>query len=53
MEKNIKDFINSGQTEAEFFHLSNGDTITLGDYIQQRKEKDLLYLCRIFDRKTG
>ena len=44
MEKNIKAFINSGQTEADFFHLSNGDTITLGDYIQQRKEKDAEFL---------
>ncbi len=44
MEKKIQDFIYSGQTEAEFFHLSNGDTITLGDYIQQRNEKDAEFL---------
>ena len=44
MEKKIQEFIRSGQTEADFFHLSNGDTITLGDYIQQRKEKDAEFL---------
>ena len=44
MEKKIQEFIHSGQTEADFFHLSNGDTITLGEYIQQRKEKDAEFL---------